>query len=78
VRHGHFWPGCAQIGMVQLTRKGRIRMKIGCATLDVTAGVPSQARHEIRFLNLRTGDIVPVAADMPCAVASVDMSSLFR
>ena len=49
---------------------------MGCATLDVTPGVPPHHRSELHLLNLKTRDIVLAAADLPSAVAALDLHSL--
>ena len=65
-----------QIGSVVLTRSGRVRLRVGCASYDVTPGVPAQHRSEVHLVNMKTKDIVLAAADLPAAVAALDLEAL--
>ena len=65
-----------QIGTLALTKSGRVRLQVGCARFDVVPGVAPHHRSELQLLNLKTRDLVLAAADLPVAVAALDLASV--
>lgn len=69
-------PAPVQVGMLQVTRNGRLKIKMGCCSMDVFPGVQPQCRSELYAINLATKDMVLLAENSKHAVAALDLESM--
>ena len=63
---------------MQVTRKGRLKIKMGCCSMDVIHGAQPQCRTELYAINLATKDMVMLAENSKHAVATLDLESVLR
>jgi hypothetical protein len=67
-----------QVGLVKVFKSGAVRIKMGCCEYVVRPGVEQHCRREVFVINIRTEDIVMVAANCRHAVAALDIDSMIK